>query len=399
MRTRSISLHYRALSEADAERCLALERYAFAVNPDPALLDTAKLAQFRGLFAGETLAAQLEILPLRVQLGFAAEAPLAGIGSVAGTPELRRRGYVATLLRHSVDELRAAGVSLCMLYPFKQSFYARYGWATCMERRAYSGPPAHFRSFQAAPGAWVRAGVDDVAELDRIHRTALRGRCCVLARDPAWWREHVLFDWQRRPRHAYLWRDQAGQGRAYAIFRFEGEGSARKLICREMVASDALARAQLFAFIAGHEDQIAEVSFRAPADAPVNLLFPNPLRCELEPYFMLRLLDVPTALEAYPFPRELTGRLSFALSDDWLESNQGCFALELEAGRARVTRLPPDAAVGLRLDVRVLTQLYSRLLRPRSAAAFGLLAAPDRAALELAEQAFAGLAPFSTDMF
>jgi hypothetical protein len=64
-----------------------------------------------------------------------------------------------------------------------------------------------------------------------------------------------------------------------------------------------------------------------------------------------------------------------------------------------VSRLAAGTEAGLRLDVRALTQIYSRLLRPRTAAAFGLLAAPDRAALELAERAFAGLAPFSTDMF
>lgn len=392
-------MHYRALSEADAERCLALERYAFAVNPDPALFGAAQLARFRGLFVGETLAAQLDLLPLRVQLGFGTEAPLAGIGAVAGAPELRRRGYVTTLLRHTIDELIAAGVSLCMLYPFKQSFYGRYGWATCMERRVYSGPPARFSHFQVAPGAWAPAGVDNAGELERIHREALRGRFGVLARDAAWWRDYVLHDWERRPRHAYVWRDEAGQGRAYAIFHFTGEGESRALISREMVATDPLARAQIFAFIAGHEDQLATVRFRAPADAPVNLLFPNPLNCELEPHFMLRLLNVPAALEAYPFPHELSGRLSFELADDWIAANQGCFALELDEGRGRVSRLPAGTEAGLRLDVRALTQIYSRLLRPRTAAAFGLLAAPDRAALALAERAFGGLAPFSTDMF
>jgi hypothetical protein len=94
VRTRSVSIDYRALSEADAERSLALERYAFAVNPDPALLDAARLTQFRGLFVDETLAAQLEILPLRVQLGFAAEAPLAGSGTRTGRTSLCRAGAV-----------------------------------------------------------------------------------------------------------------------------------------------------------------------------------------------------------------------------------------------------------------------------------------------------------------
>ena len=392
-------MDYRPLTVDDRERSLALEQYAFQQGLAPSLLDADRLAQFRGLFLDGQFVAQLEIFALRVQLGHGADAPMGGLGAVASVPELRRRGHVEILLRHAVDELRAAGVNLCMLYPFKSSFYGRYGWATCMERRAYKGAPALFRSFKSAPGRWVPVDRQTIPELDQIHRAALRGRFGVLVRDEAWWAEQILQDWEGRPRHGYIWRDEAGRGRAYTIFRFNDTTSGRTIVCRDMVALDPEARAQLFAFMAGHEDQIAEVEFRAPADAPVNLLFPNPLHCALEPHFMLRLLDVPAALEAYPFPRELSGRFSFTLTDDWIATNQGSFLLELSAGRGMVSRLAAGAATDLQLDARVLTQLYSRLLRPRTAATFGLLTVDERTALDLAEQAFTGLAPFSSDMF
>ena len=389
---------YRPLTEQDIERCIALEAYAFQVNPDRSNLAQGKLAQFRGLFDGPTLLAQLERLPLRVRTGYG-EIAAAGIGSVASAPETRRRGHVDTLMRHLADELRADGVPLAILYPFKRSFYARYGWATFFERRVYSGVPARFAPFRPGQGGFVAAGPTDIPELDRIYSGALRGRFGPLIRDAAWWREQVLQDWEHRPCHAFIWRDAQGQGRAYLIYQIKGEGEQRRLQCREIAALDPEARAQLFAFLAGHQDQVATVRFPAPADAPVNLLLPDPLECAVEPHFMLRLLDVPAALEGHTFPPDLAGSLTIAVRDAWIAENQGVYELEFAAGRCQVRRLPAGSSADLSCDVSTLAQLYSRYLRPRTAVAFGLMEAQSRAALELAERAFVGLAPFCCDFF
>jgi predicted acetyltransferase len=306
---------------------------------------------------------------------------------------------VATLLRHMADEQRAANVPLSILFPFKASFYGRYGWATFCERRRYSGAPALFAPFKRGPGSFTQVGVEAIPELDRIYTLGLRGRFGLVVRDESWWRERVLHTWKGEPMHAFLWRDESAQARAYLIYRVTGEGDARRMSCREIVALDPEARAQLFGFIAGHRDHLAGVSFRAPADAPVNWLFPDHLECTAEPYFMLRLLDVPAALTALGVPREVGGRLSLAVHDDWLAENHGVYGLEFAEGKCAVERLPDTTPADLRCDVRVLAQLYSRLLRPRTAAAFGAIESSSRDGLELAERAFGGLAPYSSDFF
>jgi predicted acetyltransferase len=389
---------YRPLSEAEAERAAANESYAFHGPPEPAGMSAERLARMRGLFVDEALAAQLVLIPLQVRTGLGV-APAAGIGGVASPPESRRRGYVATLLRHLADELRADGVPLAILYPFKRSFYARYGWATFFERRVYRGDTASFAAFRPAPGAFVPAGDAEIPELDRIYRRALHGRFGLVLRDEAWWRERVLRDWDGRRWHAYIWRDEQGQGRAYLVYQLRPDGDGRRLYCREIAATDPPARSQLFAFFALHQDHAAGVRFPAPADAPVNALLPDPVECSVEPHFMLRLLDVPAALEAHTFHREAAGRLTLAVSDAWLPENQGVYELELDHGRCRARRLPDGHDADLSCDISTLAQLYSRYLPPRTAAAFGMLTVADRAALGLAERALAGLAPFSTDFF
>ncbi|WP_129672426.1 enhanced intracellular survival protein Eis [Candidatus Chloroploca sp. Khr17] len=392
-------IEYRQLTPDDRERCLALESYAFQLNPELVALDGEELAQFRGLFVDGQLVAQLQLHTLQVQLGAGVQAAVGGIGAVASTPELRRRGYIGALLRHAVDELRASGVGLAMLYPFKVSFYGRYGWATCMEQKIYSGEPALFRSFRRAPGHWIAVGEDELDELDAIYREALRGRFGPVVRTRAWWRNRIMCDWQQRRYHGYIWRDEHGKGRSYTIFRFEREARGDVMHCREMVAVDPIARAQLFVFLAGHEGQVARVEFRAPADAPVNLLFPDPLECRVQPYFMLRLLDIAAAFEAHRYPKDLQGQVTIAVTDDWLVANQQIFALEFAAGTCQVRQMPLGTLPDIKCDSRILAQIYSRYLRPRTAATFGTLEVYNREALALFDRAFMGLVPFSVDMF
>ncbi|MCX8063519.1 MAG: sterol carrier protein domain-containing protein, partial [Anaerolineales bacterium] len=70
--------------------------------------------------------------------------------------------------------------------------------------------------------------------------------------------------------------------------------------------------------------------------------------------------------------------------------------IEWSDGQATTTRLGPGEA-DLACTSATLGQLLSRYLRPRTAAAFGLLTVSDRMALALLEQALAGLPPFCGD--
>ncbi|MBC8076059.1 MAG: GNAT family N-acetyltransferase, partial [Chloroflexales bacterium] len=379
-------LTYRPLSEADRPLFATNDAHAFVMD----LVDVEYwlannlVGDLRGLYTGGQLVAQLVIIPFTVMTG-GVDLPLGGIAGVATPPEHRRRGYVEQMLLAACREMRERGMALCMLHPFKASFYRQFGWGTCQERRLYSGSPELFRGFlKQQRGQFVPAGEGDIAELNAIYTGALRGRFGPLVRDEAWWKKDVLV-YNKKPRYAYIWRDESGRGRSYVVYRWDKRADGLAMSIREIVALDPEARTQLFAFLANHDSQCSQVRFLAPADAPVNLLLPNPLKCEVEPYFMLRLLDVAKALADYRYPREANGTLSLAVRDSWLAENQGVYRIEVADGAAQVTRLADTAEADITCDVAVLAQLYSRYARPRTAAAFGLLEAPDRAALALLE--------------
>ncbi|NJM05008.1 GNAT family N-acetyltransferase [Candidatus Gracilibacteria bacterium] len=191
-------MRYRQIPAITFEDFWRLDSYAFREGYPRERYTAEDLAQLRGLYLGDELVAQLQLIPLQLQTG-QGEVAAAGIGSVATAPEQRRRGYTAALLRHACDELRERAIHLAVLYPFKRSFYARYGWATLFERRSYRGSPALFARFQHGTGSFQRVGDEAIGELDSVYRRALHGRfgrscamSCVAARGAAYLARRAL---------------------------------------------------------------------------------------------------------------------------------------------------------------------------------------------------------------
>jgi predicted acetyltransferase len=383
------------------------ERAAFYQNAAMAFGGTAQRweengalspgASLRGLYVDGQLVAQLELRPSNVNTGTYA-VPCWGLGGVATRPDQRRRGYAAQLLHETCAELQSQQIPLTMLVPAKYSFYQRYGWAVFHERRRYTAPPSAFASFQQAVGQFTPAGPDEIPELDQIYRNALRGRFGPLERSPEWWQIEVLgHGWSQK--HVQIWRDDQGRGRAYLIYRIDGRHADQRIRCREMVALDPVARGQLFRYLASHSEQCREVQFYAPPDAPVSLLFPDPLECLIEPGLMLRIVDLLPLLSGLVAAPDLAGRVVLGITDAWQSGNAGIYALECAKGVCQVERLPNATPADLTCDIRVFTQIFTRYLRARTAAAFGLLAVQQRSALALFDALFTGLAPFCSDDF
>ena len=388
-------IEYRALTSAEFEQFWALDRYAFARQYHRGRYTPEVIAQLRGLFVHGELVAQLLIMPFRMQAGNGALS-VGAIGSVATWPQHRRRGYAEQLLRAACTELREQGAVLALLYPFRHEFYHRLGWALAGERRLVQPTPGQLRAFQAEASTYVAVGPDQIEELDAIYRGALRGRYGPLVRDQNWWRVDVLRTWSGEPYHAFIWRDDQGRGRSYLIYRLERHEAGDRIVCRDIVALDPTARAQLFVFLARHADQIVVAEIPTPIDAPLNALLPTPVSTTVVPLFMQRVLDVTRLLTEYPFTATTTGHLTIQIADEWLPDNAGRYLIEWQQGKATVSRLGAGEA-DLACTSATLSQLLSRYLRPRTAVAFGLLAAPQRQALLLLEAALDGLPPFCAD--
>jgi len=111
--------------------------------------------------------------------------------------------------------------------------------------------------------------------------------------------------------------------------------------------------------------------------------------------WMLRVINVSTALEKRGYPQKLETELHLEVRDDLLPENNGRFVLHVSNGQGEVTK---GGKGELQLDISGLAPLYTGLFTPHQLQLMGYLEAKEPALLA-ATQLFAGSQPWMPDFF
>jgi predicted acetyltransferase len=116
--------------------------------------------------------------------------PVTGVGSVAVSPEHRRRGVGEAFLRSALREMRSRGSHLSVLYAFKGAYYRRLGYGV--------GEVVHQLAISAAnlPASDEARRVRRLMFPDRGAVQALYERVATeghfaLSRKPEWWTQRL----------------------------------------------------------------------------------------------------------------------------------------------------------------------------------------------------------------
>jgi len=278
--------------------------------------------------------------------------PMAGVSAVASSPENRRQGLVGDLLEASLADYRDRGWPLSALRPFDESFYARYGWATGYHRHvARVEPSALAPAADAASGRFRRVGPDDYERLVPAYEAWLDGVNLATQRSGDWWRDRV-FQSHDSELYGYAW-ERDGEVRGYVVYDVTDDYELRT---HEFAYADHGAYLNLLRFCRDHDSQIAEVVLSGPGhDRLVDELDDrDAYEVEVAAGQMVRIVDVPVALEAVSYPVEHAD-LTLAVADDHADWNDDRFAVRVRDGEATVERTDadPDASI----DVGTLSQL------------------------------------------
>lgn len=191
--------------------------------------------------------------------------PMVGVFGVATHPLARRRGLVRTLLTQALGRARAEGYAVSSLYPFRQSFYERFGYVGLPHTRTVSVPPAGLAAFLRTPLpgeiVWQRVGEGYPAYRALTeHLLPERHGFALLSDERA-----------RRIRDADdRWLVCArvdGTVVAATTYRIKEFGGC--MDCDHLLAAHPIGRALLLGFFARHVDQVARVVTRVgPDEAP-----------------------------------------------------------------------------------------------------------------------------------
>lgn len=225
-----------------------------------------------------------------------------GPGAVAVASEARGRGVATRLLRHILDEGRANGVPLSVLYPASRQLYGKAGYAP--------GGWRITRLFEAAkigarrgPFPVRRATPEDHAAIPDVHRQAAERTNGWLARPDYKWHS-LLSSTGDEMRTAWVV-EQDGALTGYLVTSVVHRGDRRLVRIDDHAAVTREAAQSLLAFLAGHAFQSHGILWGGgPFDALEASLAEatHQIVTENRMEWFLRLADVPAALELRGYP-------------------------------------------------------------------------------------------------
>jgi predicted acetyltransferase len=317
-----------------------------------------------------------------------------GIAGVGVAPERRGRGTATRLMREVLREARSQGSPLATLYPATQPLYRRVGFENAGARFEIRTQAANLelgeRSLSLRP--------IQESDQDAIH--ACYGRH---AQQQQGWLERGRYIWHlvRNPRnetaYGYLVEGAGGvEGYLYLVRRRQAHGLDLDIALTDFVALTPAAGRRLLSFLGDHRSLVRDVLWHGgPSDPLLLLLREQTYQVKQLFHWMVRVLDVPSALASRGYPVGVSGALHLEVADELFPENHGRFVLEVDGSGARVRRGGDGL---LRLDVRALAPLYSGLYTPAALRALGRLEADD-ASVRLAMTLFSGPPPAMPDMF
>lgn len=370
---------------------------AFALTPEASRGWLPKLeageARLRVLREGGSVAATIVLIPMG-QWFNGRRVPMVGIGGVGVAPERRGQGTATRLMRAALRELRSQGAPLASLYPATQPLYRRVGFEQSGSRFEIR-VQLHGLDFQERTLSLRPVREADLPALRDVYRR--------YAQRQQGWIDRTAYTWNRvthppgETAYGYLVEGRDGiEGYVYLSRRVVSQDMWQELNLTDLVALTPAAGRRLLSFLGDHRSMAQEVVWRGgPADFLLFLLREQTYEVKHLLHWMLRLLDVPAALQARGYPAGFSGALHLEVEDDLFPENHGRFVLEVDNGEAEVH---PGGDGDVKLHVRALAPLYSGFLSPAALQMAGALEA-DEPALRTATELFAGPPPAMPDMY
>ena len=393
--SRPPALRYRPARRTDLETLVELSLRAYRVSSAEArreFFSEHPRFTLRDVRVGELdggLVAALVLYPLTAWVR-GHRVAVTGVGSVAVSPEHRRRGVAEALIRATLREQRQRGDAFSLLYAFRADFYRRWGWGVIELPRLLSVPPALLPASDEARRVRRLRPPDRPLVQELYERHARERGHFALARRPEWWEKRLWTydgDW-------VVYERRRGQIEGYLQYQVDaGEGPWKLVLTvNELVAMSPAAQRGLWGHLHAQRDQAVEVALAEPGDAlwPSALADPQNLRGEMKLGVlrsgghagygaMLRLVDAKAALEALPVAPGARGELTLELRDPVLPQNSRAWRVHAREGRLHVraesarsagsrARLPRLAA-----DAETLAGIVGGALSPVRAAEAGLV--------------------------
>jgi predicted acetyltransferase len=358
-------MEFRQITAAErTESMFPLQAYAFSPSPWSERDETVYRERMRFYETAVSLIAEeggqalagVGAFPMRQNVrGLVHD--MAGVASVSSHPSARRRGLVRELLNRLLRQMREEGCAVSALYPFRPSFYARFGYVGIPRHRTATFAPEGLGHLTRAelPGSVERLSMSDGFEAyDHLTRRLLTERHGFAVYDEVRTAEF---------RDGRYWVAVArAEGEVVGAVRYRIDQHGGDLVASDLLTTGPLGRALLLQFFARHVDQVARVVVTIGPDEVPELwgtdfavVTQGKVAYPQEGGPMARVLDM-AALEGTPVGN---GSVTIEIPDDELVG--GVWRLSADDGRLSVTKGTTPSAT---LTVAGLSGLVYGVLDP-----------------------------------
>jgi predicted acetyltransferase len=359
------------------------------------------LQRFRCAFEGERVLGVAAERRFRQRFG-GRELEMCGIWGVGTLPEHRGSGLATLAVGRLLREAQERGVPLTALYPATIRPYRGLGYELA---GTYTEHRVPLDDLPRGGGPLPVVEFDPDADLDAVRACYVRATEMqngpIDCDEPTWWPDRIMGHFTPdEHQRAVVARGPGGEVEAYASFLYEkDEGDldiSFRLSCKHFVASSLDGIASLLAYFRGFRGLGQSLEFPGPPAEPLALLVEEQ---KVKPAWtfrwMLRLLDVPGALEGRGYP-PVSGEAVIGVEDGMFPDNRGPWRISAEDGKVHVTKA--EGASVHPIPIGTMSSIFSGFVSPHDVARIGLMD-PEDPALPVLARLFAGPPPFMYDWF
>lgn len=320
-----------------------------------------------------------------------------GVSAVAVAPEDRASGVGSRMMRHALDEMRAAGHPLAALYPATYPIYRRAGFETAGTRLSYRLDLRELDLRGREPLTVERYGPEHEAAVQACYDCRARRTAGNVVRTPFMW-SRVLAPAGLTVHSYVVMAGGAVEGFVAFSQRDVAINPRYELVVRDAVAITPSAGRRILQLLADHRSMADHAIVYASPSEPL-LLLPGeePRRISDHLRWMVRVLDVPAALEARGWGACVRGEVALDVRDDGVAENHATFVVSVESGRATVRRVA-SAPRPVTIDVRALAAIYTGYAGAEELRVRGGIDGDDEDLARLTSL-FAGPAPWMAEIF
>jgi predicted acetyltransferase len=307
------------------------------------------------------------------------------VGAVAGVtvlPEFRRRGIAAKMMEFSIMRMFAEGRALSVLFPFSHKYYRKFGYGTVNDLHAYRLNPNNLMVF--VEGHQVRPfEPEDLPMMRVMYKGQLTWRNGWFTRSNEWWKRLIEM-WPN-----IMVYDNDGMIEGYYAYNLKTNSRGERVLhITEFFAAEDAAYRGLIGYLAA-QNEADVIEYLAPPDTPLRHAMRQPWSdgaenrgwvfndlCHVTPGMMGRIINLPAALTARFYARNMSGERTLKVIDPLIPNNEEPVVFRLVDGRAE-TRPADSSKAQIETDIATMSQIVCGYLTLTDARRLGRLQADE----------------------